>query len=65
MAASLERPKTPISVIVVGSAIAVLLGLFVLNMIIGFVITVTKLAVVVAIIAGLVFAMNRAASASE
>ncbi len=60
MAAPLERPKTPLSVIVVGSAIAVFLTLFVFKMIIGFALTVTKVAVVIAIIAAVVFAMNRA-----
>jgi len=59
MTTPLERPKTPVSVIVVGSAIAVLIGLFVFQMIIGFVITIAKLAIAVAVVAGVVVFMNR------
>lgn len=62
MAAPLERPKTPLSVIVVGSVIAVVLGLFLFNMIVGFVATVTKLALAVAIIAAVVITLSRASS---
>ncbi len=59
MAAPLERPKTPLSVIVVGAAIAVLLGLFVLRLIIGLVITLTKIGVAVAIVVAIVVAVRR------
>jgi hypothetical protein len=62
MAAPLERPKTPLSVIVVGSVIAVVLGLFLFNMVIGFVATVTKLALAVAIIAAVAITLSRGSS---
>ena len=48
--------------IVVGSVIAVVLGLFLFNMIIGFVATVTKLALAVAIIAAVVITLSRGSS---
>jgi hypothetical protein len=60
MTTPLERPKTPVSVIIIGSAIALLIALFVFQMIIGFVITITKLAIAVAVITGVVIVMNRA-----
>ena len=59
MTAPLERPKTPLSVIVVGSAVAVLVGLVLLRWIMGFVITLTKIGIAVAIIAFIVIAIGR------
>ena len=55
----LERPKTPASVVLIGTAVAVLLGLIVLKMVIGFVFTLAKVAIGVAIIAAVVIAVSR------
>ena len=59
MAAPLERPETPLSAIVVGAAIAVILALFVLRLIVGFVITLTKIGIAIAIVVAIVVAMRR------
>ncbi len=58
--APLERPKTPASVVLVGSVLAVLIGFILLKMVIGFVITVAKLAIGVALIVAVAVAVSRA-----
>lgn len=56
----LERPKTPALVVLVGSAIAVLIGFILLKMVIGFVITIAKLVIVVAVIVAVAMTVGRA-----
>jgi len=58
--APLERPKTPASVVLIGSAVAVLIGFIILKMVIGFVITLAKLAVAVVIIVAVATFVSRA-----
>jgi hypothetical protein len=60
MATELERPKTPLSMVVIGVVVAAFVGLILLRMIIGFVITVTKIGIAVAVIAAIVVVINRA-----
>lgn len=60
MATELERPKTPLSLVVTGVVVAAFVGLILLRMIIGFVITVTKIGIAVAVIAAVVVVINRA-----
>lgn len=57
--APLERPKTPASVILIGTGLAVLIGLIILKMVIGFVITLAKIAIGVAVITAVVIAVSR------
>lgn len=56
----IERPKTPASVALVGSALAVLIGFIVLKMVIGFVITLAKLAIAVAVVVAVAITVSRA-----
>jgi hypothetical protein len=58
--APVERPKTPASVALIGSALAVLIGFIILRMVIGFVITLTKLAIAVAVIVAVATFVSRA-----
>jgi len=58
--APLERPKTPASVVIVGSVVAVLIGFIILKMVIGFVITMAKLAIAVAVIVAVATFVSRA-----
>lgn len=60
MATQLERPKTPLSVVVVGAVIAGLLGLFLLRAVIGFVTTLAKVGIAAAIIVAVVLVISRA-----
>jgi len=55
----IERPKTPASAVLIGTAIAVLVGLIVLKMVIGFVITLAKLAIGAAVITAVVIGVSR------
>lgn len=56
----LERPKTPASVVLIAAAVAVLIGFVVLQMVIGFVITLAKLAIAVAVIVAVATFVSRA-----
>lgn len=58
--APLERPKTPTSVVLIASAVAVVIGFIVLKMVIGFVITMAKLAIAVAVIVAVATFVSRA-----
>ena len=58
--APLERPKTPASVVLVGSALAVIIGFILLKVVIGFVITVAKVVIGVALIVAVAIAVSRA-----
>lgn len=58
--APLERPKTPASVVLIGSVVAVVVGLIILKIAIGFVITLAKVAIGVVVITALVIALGRA-----
>ncbi len=58
--APLERPKTPASMVLVGSVLAVIIGFILLKVVIGFVITVAKLAIGVALIVAVAVAVSRA-----
>lgn len=58
--APLERPKTPASVVLIASAVAVVIGFIVLKMVIGFVITMAKLAIAVAVIVAVATFVSRA-----
>ena len=60
--APIERPKTPAAVVLVGTGLAVLIGLIVLKMVIGFVITLAKVAIAVAVITAVIIAVSRAMS---
>lgn len=60
MTAPLERPKTPASVAIVGSVVVVIIGFIILKMVIGFVFTLAKLAIGVAIIVAVAVAISRA-----
>lgn len=55
-----ERPKTPASVVLVGSAVAVVIGFIILKVVIGFVITLAKIAVGIAIIVAVAIFVSRA-----
>lgn len=59
MTAPLERPKTPASVAIVGSIVVVVIGFIILNMVIGFVITLAKLALAVAVIVAVATLVSR------
>lgn len=58
--APIERPKTPASVALIGSAVAVVIGFIILKMVIGFVITLAKLAIAVAVIVAVATFISRA-----
>jgi len=58
----LERPKTPASVAIIGSVIVVVVGFIILNMVIGFVITLAKLALAVAVIVAVAVMLTRVLS---
>lgn len=60
MTAPLERPKTPASVAIIGSAVAVIIGFIILKMVIGFVITLAKLVIGVVLIVAVAVAISRA-----
>lgn len=60
VSAPLERPKTPASVVLIAAAVAVLIGFVVLQMVIGFVITLAKLAIAVAVIVAVATFVSRA-----
>lgn len=59
MTAPLERPKTPASVAIVGSIVAVVIGFIILNMVIGFVLTLAKIAIGVVIVVAVAVAVTR------
>ena len=59
MAAPLERPKTPLSVVVVGVALAALIGLVLLRWVIGMVITLTKIGIAIAIVVAFITIISR------
>jgi len=58
----LERPKTPASVAIIGSVIVVVVGFIILKMVIGFVITLAKLAFAVAVIVAVAVMLTRVLS---
>ena len=62
MTTPLERPKTPASVAIIGSVIVVVVGFIILNMVIGFVITLAKLALAVAVIVAVAVMLTRVLS---
>lgn len=62
MTTDLERPKAPLSFVVVGVAVAALVGLLVLRTIVGFVFTITKIGIAIAIVAAIVMVISRATS---
>lgn len=65
MTTPIERPKTPISVVLIGTALAVLVALLVLKMVIGFVITLAKLAIGAAVVTAAVIAVSRMMNSSD
>lgn len=60
MTAPLERPKTPASVAIIGSAVAIIIGFIILKMVIGFVFTLAKLVIGVVLIVAVAVAISRA-----
>lgn len=62
MTTPLERPKTPASVAIIGSVIVVVVGFIILKMVIGFVITLAKLAFAVAVIVAVAVMLTRVLS---
>ena len=59
MATPLERPKTPISMIVFGVLGAAIVGLLLLRWVIGMVLTVAKLGIAVAIVVAIIVVIGR------
>jgi hypothetical protein len=59
MAAPVERPATPLGVVVIGAVLVVVVGFIALKIIIGFVITLVKIAIAVGFVVAMVAIANR------